>query len=89
MKTFYDVVFTGIELLMPGKKINVSTTNVPRLNKILKLLIQKKQQAFVNYGIQQAIFKQYRNLVNREQKSCGARYCKSNVDNFNEKNPKK
>ena len=54
----------------------------------MKLLTKKRQQAFVTYGSKSTIFKQYRNLVNREQKSCRAKYYKLNIDRLKEYNPK-
>ena len=85
---FYDVIFAGLDLLMPIKEIKISTTDAPWMNDRLKLLIKKRQQAFVTYGSKSLIFKQYRNLVNREQKSCRAKYYKLNFDRLKEYNPK-
>ena len=87
-KFFYDVIFAGLDLLMPIKEIKVSTTDAPWMNDRLKLLIKKRQQAFVTYGSKSTIFKQYRNLVNRERKSCRAKYYKLNIDRLKEYNPK-
>ena len=67
-KFFYDVIFAGLDLLMPVKEIKVSTTDAPWMNDRFELLIKKRQQAFVTYGSKSTIFKQYRNLVNRERK---------------------
>ena len=44
---FYDVIFAGLDLLMPIKEIKISTTDAPWMNDGLKLLIKKRQQAFV------------------------------------------
>ena len=85
---FYDVIFAGLDLLMPIKEIKISTTDAPWMNDRLKLLIKKRQQAFVTYGSKSIIFKQYRNLVNRKQKSCRAKYYKLNIDRLKEHNPK-
>ena len=85
---FYDVIFAGLDLLMPIKEIKISTTDAPWMNDRLKLLIKKRQQAFVTYGSKSIIFKQYRNLVNRERKSCRAKYYKLNIDRLKEYNPK-
>ena len=64
---FYDVIFAGLDLLMPIKEIKISTTDTPWMNDRLKLLVKKRQQAFVTYGSKSIIFKQYRNLVNIER----------------------
>ena len=87
-KFFYDVIFAGLDFLMPIKEIKVSTTDAPWMNDRLKLLIKKRQQAFVTYGSKSTIFKQYRNLLNRERKSCRAKYYKLNIDRLKEYNPK-
>ena len=79
-KFFYEVIFAGLDLLMPIKEIKVSTTDVPCMNDRLKLLIMKRQQAFVTYRSKSIIFKQYRNLVKRERNSCRAKYNKLNID---------
>jgi hypothetical protein len=59
------------------------------MNDRLKSLIKKRRQAFVTHGSKSAIFKQYRNLVNREQKLCRAKYYKLNIDKLKDDNPKK
>ena len=87
-KFLYDVIFAGLDLLIPIKEINVSTTDAPWMNDRLKLLIKKRQQAFVTCGSKSIIFKQYRNLVNRERKSCRAKYYKRNIDRLKEYSPK-
>ena len=79
----YDVVFTGLELVMPSKEMKVSTTDVPWMNSKLR------QQAFVTHGIKSTIFEQYRILVNREQKSYRAKYYKLNIHKLKEKTSKK
>ena len=79
-KFLYDVIFAGLDLLMPIKEIKVSTTDAPWMNDRLKLLIKKGQQAFVTCGSKSIILKQYSNLVNRERKSCRAKYNKLNID---------
>ena len=35
---FYDVIFAGLDLLMPIKEIKISTTDAPWMNDRLKLL---------------------------------------------------
>ena len=87
-KFFYVVIFAGLDLLMPIKEIKVSTTDAPWMNDRLKLLIKKRQQNFVTYGSKSIIFKQYRNLVNRERKSCRTKYHKLNIDRSKEYNTK-
>ena len=68
---------------MPSKEMKVSTTDVPWMNSKLR------QQAFVTHGIKSTIFEQYRNLVNREQKSYRAKYYKLNIHKLKEKTSKK
>ena len=86
---FYDVVSSGLELLMPSKEVKISTTDVPWMNNKLKSLIKKRQQAFITHGSKSTMFKQYRNLVNRERKLCRAKYYELNIHKLKEKNPKK
>ena len=84
---FHKIVYTGLDLLMPVKQIKLSANHVRWMNLRLKSLIQKRQKAFVSNDTDSTNFKFYRNLVNRERKSCRAKFYKSNIQNMKDENP--
>ena len=51
-------------------------------------LILKRQEAFSRNGANSALFKFYRNAVNRKRKTCKAQYYKSRVQQMKGENPK-
>ena len=51
-------------------------------------LILKRQEAFSRNGANSALFKFYRNAVNRKRKTCKAEYYKSRVQQMKGENPK-
>ena len=54
----------------------------------LKSLILKRQRAFREHGAESCSFKFYRNVVNRERKSCKASFYKVKVEHMKDENPK-
>ena len=51
LNAFYKALRTGLDLLMPVKKVRVNTSDVPWMTKHLKSLILKRQKAFHEHGI--------------------------------------
>ena len=51
LNAFYKALRTGLDLLMPVKKVRVNTSDVPWMTKHLKSLTLKRQKAFHEHGI--------------------------------------
>ena len=87
--TFTEAVHTGLDILMPVKQYRVCTADAPWMTQIVKPLILKRQKTFTMHGPESTQFKYFRNLVNRERKTCRARYYESKVQQLKGENPKK
>lgn len=87
--TFYTIVHTGLDLLMPIKKTKVCSADAPWMTRKLKSLIQKRQRAFNTKGSYSTSFKYYRNLVNRVRKTCRAEYYNSKIQHLKGEQPKR
>ena len=85
---FNKVLHTELDLLMPIRRVRVNTSDAPWMNDHLKSLILKRQKAFHDGGWGSMLYKFYRNAVNRERKSCKARFYKTKVEHMKEENPK-
>ena len=86
---FHATVQSGLDILMPIKQIRIHPDDAPWMNQRLKSFIQKWQEAFNIYGVNSIQFKQYRNLVNRERKTCRANYYESKIQQFKGVTPRK
>ena len=89
MNVFHAVVQSGPDILMPIKQIRIHPDDAPWMNQRLKSFIQTRQEAFNIYGVNSIQFKQYRNLVNRERKTCRAKYYESKIQQFKGVTPRK
>jgi hypothetical protein len=58
--TVHTIVHTGLDLIMPKRKIRVCNADAPWMNHKLKSLIVKRQQAFTINGVNSILFKYYR-----------------------------
>ena len=77
---FNKVLHTGLDLLMPTRRVPVNTSDAPWImNDHLKSLILKRQKAFHDGGAESLLYKFYRNAVNRERKSCKASALNQNL----------
>ena len=85
---FQEVIRTGLDLLMSVKRIRVNSADAPWMTQKLKSLILKRQEAFSINGANSALFKFYRNVVNRKRKTCKAEYYKYRVQQMKGENPK-
>jgi hypothetical protein len=85
---FNNVVHTGLQILMPVKRIRVNTTDAPWMTAHVKSLILKRQNAFHKYGTESPQYKFYRNVVNRERKVLKAKFYHSKVEHMKQENPK-
>ena len=88
MFTFNNVVHTGIDILMPVKRIRVNTTDAPWMTAHVKSLILNRQKAFHKHGTESTQYKFYRNAVNRERKVAKAKFYQSHVEHMKQENPK-
>ncbi len=55
--TFNNVVHTGLDILMPVKRIRVNTTDAPWMTAHVKSLILNRQNAFHKYGTESTKYK--------------------------------
>ena len=88
-QVFQDVIHSGLDTIMPVKPVKICTADVPWMNESLKSLIMKRQKAFSAYGLDSAHFKYFRNLVNRERKTCRGKYYESKIQPLKGENPKR
>lgn len=72
LNTFQQVISTGLNLLIPLKKVRAIPSDVPWMSRKLKSQIQKRQEAFFKRRATSVQFKCHRNAVNRERKECRA-----------------
>ena len=88
LSVLQEVIRTGFDLLMPVKRVRVNMSDSPWMTQHLKSIIMKRQKAFHQQGAESVQFKFYRNAVNRERKTCEAKFYKSQVENMKEEDPK-
>ena len=88
-QVFQDVIHSGLDTIMPAKPVKISTADVPWMNESLKSLIVKRQKAFSAYGPDSAQPRYFRNLVNRERKTCRGKCYKSKIHHSKGENPKR
>ena len=87
LDVFMNFIRTGLDLIMPVKRVRINTTDAPWMTQHLKSLIRKRQKAFHQHGSDSVQFKFFRNAVNRGRKACEASFYKSKVENMKEENP--
>ena len=78
----HNVIHTGLDILMPVKRVRVNKSDVPWMTSHLKSLILKRQKAFRERGAESFCYKFYRNAVNRERKSSKASFYKIKVEHM-------
>ena len=71
---FNNVITTGLDILMPIKKIRINLVDAPWMTQHLKSVILKRQKAFHNHGVASSQYKFYGNIVSRERKLSKANY---------------
>ena len=69
------MISTGLDLLMPLKRVRINTRDAPWMTRIVK-----RQEAFKEYGTDSIQFKFYRNVVNRKRKMCKAKFYETKVE---------
>ena len=63
---FEQVIHTGLDLLMPVRKVRMNTRDAPWMTQHLKDLIRKRQQAFLNKGADSVQYKSEIRLTEKE-----------------------
>lgn len=81
---FLDLLSNGINTMLPTKTIKINSNEPPWITTKFKRLIKKRQEALANDNI--VTFNYYRNLVNRQRKTCRAKFYASKVKDLNESN---
>ena len=84
----HNAIHTGLDILMPVKKVRGNTSDGPWMTSHLKSLILKRQKALREHGAESSCYKCYRNAVNRERKSSKASFHKIKVEHMKDGNPK-
>ena len=88
LNIFNKVIHTGLDILMPIKRVRVNTCDAPWMTDNVKSLIIKRQKAFHEHGGESPQYKFYRNTVNREKKSVKASFYQLKVEHRKEENSK-
>jgi hypothetical protein len=87
LSVFDETVKTGMNYIMPIKSIKVYPKDAPWMTIKLKELIRLRQLAFLS-NKEGSECKTLRNKVNRERKTCKAKFYSSKVEDLKGKNPK-
>ena len=88
-RTLREVIHTRFDIVMPVKKVCINLKDAPWMTQELKTLILKIQKAFHRHGADSAIFKFYRDSVNRSRKRCKATFYNSKVGHLKTDDPKR
>lgn len=88
LNVFHEVIHTGLDMLMPVKRVRVNTSVAPWMTQHLKLLILKRQKTFHKYGSESPQYKLIRNAVNYERKASKANFYNSKVELLKGENAK-
>ena len=88
LEVFQQVISTGLDLLMPLKRVRINTGDAPWMIKQLKSSIVKRQEAFKEHGTDSVQFKFYRNVVNRKRKMCKVKFYEIKVEQMKQSDPK-
>ena len=82
---FEDLINTGLDIIMPLKKSLLHSNNPPWITPEFINLIKRRQQAFAKKNM--AVYRYYRNLVNRERKRLRSHYFSSKVSQLKNTKP--
>ena len=85
IKLFADLISIGLDNIMPLKTFKLHINDQPWVTAEFKKLIKLRQRAFAKGD--KDLFHVYRNRVNRERKSCRARFYSSKVQHLKETKP--
>ena len=88
-RVFQGVIQTGLDTIIPLKKVRFNIKEAPWMNPELKSLILKRQSAFHQHGTDSVPFRFYRNLVNRTRKRCKSKFYESRIQHLKNKNPRR
>ena len=75
-----SIINCGLDSLIPITTKTIHSNEPPWMSKSLKQAIYRRQKALAQGNV--SVFKTLRNRVNRERKSCRAKFYKSKVDHY-------
>ena len=81
---FQKVLSTGLDLLMPVKRVQINIGDPSWMTSEPKSLILKRQRAFHEHGSESVQFKFHRNAVNRKRKCCKAIFYETKIGQIKE-----
>ena len=82
---FYSHLYSILDHLAPLLKIKFSETDRPWITTYFKVLIARRQHAFITKNV--VLYKVLRNRINRIRKSLRKQYCLDKVDELKHENP--
>ena len=85
VQLFADLIRIGLDNIMPLQTFKLHVNDQPWVTPEFKNLIKHRQKAFVKGDKQ--LYNLYRNRVNRERKSCRARFYSSKVQQLKDTKP--
>ena len=85
LSIFESIIQSGLDCIMPLRSKKIHPSDPPWVNPTFKALIERCQKAFAEDN--QPLFQLLRNHVNRERKTCRARYYESKVRELKECKP--
>ena len=88
-RAFREAILTGLDIIMPLKRVRLNTKDAPWMTPELKSMIIKRQRAFHDLGPNSIQYKFYRNTVNRKRKLCKSKFHESKIQHLKDKDPKR
>ena len=85
-EAFYNTLIRAIDTPMPTQKVKVCSSDKPWVSSRMKALVSRRQWAFKTHGKASAVFKMYRNKVQKEVRNCKRSYYSSKVSSLKETN---
>lgn len=86
LQFFSAIIDIGLNTIIPAKKVKLHRNDVPWMTGHLKLLIKKRQEALEQSN--HALFRFYRNRVNKDRKLCKSKYYQSKMEELGDSNCK-
>ena len=86
LEFFTGIIKSGLDIIMPLKTVKIHSQDVPWMTAHLKDLMNRRQKAYTQGN--RILFQFYRNRVNRERKTCRAKYYQSKMKGCKDTNPR-
>ncbi|XP_048578039.1 uncharacterized protein LOC125559895 [Nematostella vectensis] len=87
--SFYEIFCKAIEIFLLARRVRVCSSDKPWVSSRLKSLVSRRQSAFKALGKDSAIFKMFRNKVQKEARNCKRSYFNSKVSSLKDTNVSK